>query len=188
RREDETQVVPHVLGCELQALRQQIAELAEFADRIGEPETKTIDVRAALRRRDQMDVAFLALRSTVAAPGDRPLRRFLLAFGAAAEQLRGQPFAFAERLAQVLVEPARVEPLFFLASLLDRERDAQTRAQHGPCTPDVLQPRHRAVHGLEELRVRPAAHRRARLALAAGAGDLPPGAASAGPAADVVLP
>ena len=47
-REHVARVVPDVLGRELEAARQQVAELAELADGLGEAEAEAVDVRAAL--------------------------------------------------------------------------------------------------------------------------------------------
>ena len=104
-REHEADAVPHVFRRELQPLRQQVAELAELADRIGETDAQTVDVRAALRRRNQVDVAFLDARPVVDAPDHGPLGRFLLALDRAGEHFRRQPFALPERFRRYSLTP-----------------------------------------------------------------------------------
>ena len=46
-------------GRELHAARQQVAELAELAQRVGQAGAQAVDVGAVLRGRDQVDVALL---------------------------------------------------------------------------------------------------------------------------------
>ena len=59
QRQHEGDAVPHVFRRELDAARQQVAEIAELAQRIGQAGAQAVDVRAVLRGRDQVDVAFL---------------------------------------------------------------------------------------------------------------------------------
>ena len=74
-RQHVARVVPDVLGRELEAARQQVAELAELAHGFGEPEPEAVDVRAALRGRNQVDVAFLEPRRRRRCARRRPSRR-----------------------------------------------------------------------------------------------------------------
>ena len=48
-RQHVAHAVPDIFGRELQTLRQQVAELAELANRIGQADAQAVDVRAALR-------------------------------------------------------------------------------------------------------------------------------------------
>ena len=171
-REHVAHAIPHIFRRELQSLRQKIAEFAELADRIGETQAQAIHVRAALRRRNQIDVALLDASTVVDAPGNRPLRAFLFALDAAAEHLGRQKLGLAERFAQILVHAAGVEPFLSLARLLDEERHLQARAQHGFRLENVLQPRNRERHGFEKLRIGPEAHRRTGVVLAYVSHDL----------------
>ena len=49
-RQHEADAVPHVFRRELEPARQEVAELAELAHRVREPDAQAVDVRAALRR------------------------------------------------------------------------------------------------------------------------------------------
>src|SRR5690606_9643224 len=51
--------VPDILGRQLDAARQQAAEVAELAQGIGEAAAQAVDVGAVLGGRDQVDVALL---------------------------------------------------------------------------------------------------------------------------------
>ena len=78
-RQHEADAVPDVFRRELEAARQQVAKFAELADRVRQADAQAVDVRTALRRRDQVDVAFLDARPAVEPPRDRPVGGFLLA-------------------------------------------------------------------------------------------------------------
>ncbi len=71
---------------------------------------QAVDVRAALRRRNQVHVALEHGLGAVAPPDDGPLDGLALAFELAGERLLRQEVAGAERLLQILLEPARVDP------------------------------------------------------------------------------
>ncbi len=58
-RQDEGNAFPDVFRGQLHTTRQQVAELAELAHGIQQALTQTVHVGAALRGRDQVDVAFL---------------------------------------------------------------------------------------------------------------------------------
>ena len=58
-RQHEGHAVPDVFRRQLDAARQQVAEVAELAQRIGQAGAQAIDMGAVLRGRDQVDVAFL---------------------------------------------------------------------------------------------------------------------------------
>ena len=72
QRQHEGDAVPHVFRRQLDAARQQVAEVAELAQRIGEAGAQAVDVGAALRGRDQVDVAFLH-QLAIGHPGDGPV-------------------------------------------------------------------------------------------------------------------
>ena len=166
RRQHVARIVPDVLRRELDSARDQAAELAELADRLGEPEPEAVYVRPTLERRDQVDIALLDPRPTVHPPDDGPVDALLLALDAADERLLGQPFAGGERFAQVLREPARVLPLLLLTALLDREADLEARAEHRLGLEHVLELRQRDLGAVEVRGIGPEAHRRSGVVLA----------------------
>ena len=168
-------VVPDVFGRQLQAARQQVAELAELAHCFGQAEAEPVDVRPALRGRDQVDVALLEPRAAVCAPDHGPVHALVLAFDFADERFVGQPCSGFERLAQVLRQPIAVEPLLLLARLLDGEAHPQPRAQHGLGFEHVLELRQREIRTVEIGSVRPEADRGAGIALANLTDDFKPG-------------
>ena len=184
----EVDAFPDVLGRELDAARQEVAELAELAQRVREPRAHAVHVRAALRRRDQVHVALEhGLAAPVAAPGDGPFDGLALALELARERLLGDEVAAAEGLPEILLEAARVDPAFRFLRLLDLERDLEARAQHGLRAQQVLQARQRELRRVEVLRIRPEAHRRARRRLRDLADDLELAAALAVGKAHVVF-
>ena len=71
----EAHAVPHILGRELQTARHEVAELAELAHRIRGAHAQTVDVRAALGGRDQVDVALGDALLGLEHPGERPVER-----------------------------------------------------------------------------------------------------------------
>ena len=93
-------------------------------------EAQAVDVRAALHGGNQIDVALFDTRPVVDAPRDRPFGGFLFAGDAACEHFWRQPLALAQRLAQVFVDAAGVEPLVLLAGLFDGQRHLQARTQN----------------------------------------------------------
>src|SRR5262245_22922154 len=87
--QNEVDAFPDVLGRELDAARQQIAELAELAQRVGEARAHAVDVRAALRRRNQVHVALEhGLPAALAAPEHGPLDGLALALELRSEERR----------------------------------------------------------------------------------------------------
>ncbi len=82
--QDETEAVPHVFRRDGHAARQQAAEVGELADGIRQAGAQAVDVRAALRRRDQVDVALGdGLSPAVGLPDQSPIDGFLVAGQAA---------------------------------------------------------------------------------------------------------
>ena len=60
---------PDVLGRQLDAARQEVAELAELADGVRQAGAEAVDVGAALRGRDEVDVALRQdVRSSASSP------------------------------------------------------------------------------------------------------------------------
>src|SRR5690606_10821253 len=82
--EDEVEPVPHVFRGNLYAARQQAAELAIFAQRRRKAGAHAVYVRAILRRRDQVDIAFADLRR-LCRPDESPFHALVLAGKAARE-------------------------------------------------------------------------------------------------------
>ncbi|MCY1532111.1 hypothetical protein D9M68_673600 [compost metagenome] len=64
-REDEGDALPDVLGGQLDAARQQVAEFAELAHGVQQALAQAVDVGSALGGRDQVDVAFLDAVTTL---------------------------------------------------------------------------------------------------------------------------
>ena len=90
---------PDVLRRQLDAARQQVAELAELADGVGQAGAEAVDVRPPLRRRDQVDVALAhAVRGSSSSPSqaDRPVDLLVLAAEVADERLLGHRLAPGE--------------------------------------------------------------------------------------------
>src|SRR6185295_1264548 len=89
-----------------------------------------------------------------------------------------QPFAVFELIEKILGQSSGVEPLILFAGGFDLQPDSQPRAQHGLGAQHVLEPRNREFLRIEELRIRPEAHRGSGIVLADGADlfELPLGA------------
>ncbi len=179
--------VPDVLGRELHAARQQVAELAELAHRLDHAGAQAIDVRAAAGGRDQVDVALGDQRLGIARPGERPLHHVLVRHVPPGDRLRRHAIGGPELLHQVGAQIAGVEPLLLLAGLLVVKAHAQARAQHRLGLEHALDIRHREAVGIEELRIRPEAHRGAGVALPDAADHLELGMHATVAKADVVF-
>jgi hypothetical protein len=141
-RQHVSERLPHVLRRDAHAARNEIAELAELADRFRDADAQSADVRAALRRRNEVHVALGESLVGLGEPQQRPLRRLALSFDAADHGLLREARRF-RAVEQVLREPVLVAPLFFLARLLDAEVHAQSRAQHRFGAQQVLEARER---------------------------------------------
>ena len=90
-REDVAAARPDVFRRELDAARQQVAELAELADGVGQAGAEAVDVRAALRGGDQVDVALAAPTSPSSSASQTTAQSTssLLAVEVAEERARG---------------------------------------------------------------------------------------------------
>src|SRR5204862_145817 len=88
------------------------------------------------------------------------------------ERRLGEPVAVADRLREVLLESAGVDPALLLLRLLDLERERKARAEHGLRAQQVLELRQRELRAVEVLRIRPKAQGRAGVVLADLADDL----------------
>ncbi len=87
-RQHEGDAVPDVLRRQLDAARQQAAELAELAHGVEQALAQAVDVGAALGGGDQVDVAFLHALAAFGQPQQRPVDRLLVAGQGAAERRR----------------------------------------------------------------------------------------------------
>ena len=123
--QDEAEAVPDILGRQRDAARQQAAKIAKLAQSVGQPGPEAVDVRAALRCRNQVDVAFCDLLTAIGLPGKCPVHGFVVASEASRERLGGQDLAAAHRLEQVFLESARVTPFLFFFGFLDLEPHRQ---------------------------------------------------------------
>jgi hypothetical protein len=137
-REHEAQSFPGIFGGQPHAARQQVADVAELAQRLDQTGAQSVDVGAALRRRDQVDVAFrdqLAFRH----PGQRPGGLRVLATELADERSLGNPFLIGQGLGQVVGQSVFIVPfdLFVLFPVV--ERDRQPRAEDRLGTQQVLE-------------------------------------------------
>ena len=133
-------------------------------------------MRAASAGRNQIDIAFTH-RMAVFGEGHAPLRA--LAFGKAVMRGIGKAFAFkhrnhqvsVERLHQVVMQPAFVNPgLGFLGLFID-QRDSDARHQHGLAAQQVRQLVHGQRRSFKVFRIGPSAHRRAALAVSFTSGS-----------------
>src|SRR5581483_3330210 len=112
--------IADVLGGELDAARQEIAEFAELAHGVKQPLPQTRDMRAAFRRRHQVDVTLddrfgVLLRQ----PVQRPVHRLLRALHLSHERLRRQQFILGQALRQISLQTVFVAPfIIFFGSLI----------------------------------------------------------------------
>ncbi|MNT04163.1 hypothetical protein D3C72_1387310 [compost metagenome] len=138
-RQHESDAFPDVFRRQLHAARQQAAELAELAHGVEQALAQTVDVSAALRRRDQVDVAFLHRVAAFRQPQQRPVNRFLVTGKSAAERFVRQAFELGDRVDQVGTQAVFVMPFDFLAGGLVFKTDQQPRAQNGLGLEHVLE-------------------------------------------------
>ncbi|KAG1536149.1 hypothetical protein G6F50_015143 [Rhizopus delemar] len=89
QRQHERHAVPHVFRGQLDAARQQVAEVAELAQRLGQAGTQAVDVGAVLRGGNQVDVAFL-YQFTFRQPGHGPVHHLGVLLQVADEQVGRQ--------------------------------------------------------------------------------------------------
>ncbi len=186
QREHERHPVPYVFRRQLDAARQQVAEIAELAQRLGQAGAQAVDMGAVLGGGNQVDVAFLhqfAFRQ----PGHGPVHRLGFLLQDAHEQVGGQHFAFAQLGLQVVAQAVLVIPGLGLAGRLVGQPDGQARAQHRLGAQQVAQRAHVEFRGVEILRVRPEAQPGAGVPAADGADHFQRAGAVAVAEADAVL-
>ena len=148
---------PDVLAGDLHAARQQIAKLAVFAQRLHQAAAQPGDVRAALRRGDEVHVALGYRFAAVRAPLQRPFHRLGVAFRLVVERRRGEGVAIVQGAGEIAGEAGLEAPSFafgFFAGLLHREGDGEPGAQHRLGAQQVAQLRQRDAGGVEVRGVR----------------------------------
>lgn len=170
-REDEGDPLPDVLGRQLDAARQQVAELAEFAHGVEQALAQAVHMGAALGRGNQVDVAFLHRLTALGQPQQGPAHRFLGTFEVAAEGFIGQARQLGDRVGQVGAQAVLEVPLDALAGVLVLEHHAQARAQHRLGLEHMLEAADRELRRIEILRIRPEMHAGTGIALADRADD-----------------
>lgn len=166
--EHEGDPVPHVFRRQLDAARQQVAEVAELAQRIGQARTQAVDVGAVLRGRDQVDVAFLhqlAFRH----PGRGPVDDLGVLLQAAREQVGRQHLVLGHLALEVVAQAVLEVPAVLLAGGLVVQLDGQARTQHRLGAQQMAQRAHVELGRVEVLRIGPEAQARAGILLADGA-------------------
>src|SRR5690606_21319648 len=111
------------------------AEFAELADRFDQARAETVDVRAALYRRNQVHIAFIEQLAPFGQPEHGPIDGFSITLHRTRERLLGQTQRITCALFQVIGQAIFVIPLVAARLLAARgvvdERDAQAWAQHG---------------------------------------------------------
>ena len=167
--EDEADAREDVVGGELDALGQQRVVFGEALDRVEGGLAQPGFVRAAGRRRDQVDVGF-ARQIAFGAPAQRPGgagadREVLVAGGGvflAGEDRRSQ--VAVELFGEVLLHAVLEAPGLRLAAF-DDERDVEPRQQNGLAAQQTFEFSQRDRRGIEELRIGPGADARTASAL-----------------------
>ena len=167
-RQHEGGALPQVIRAQLDATRQQAAVVAEFLECLEQTGAQAIDVGAAQRRGDQVDVGFLHQLAAFRQPLDRPVDPVLLVLEMADERRFRQALEAIGGAEQVIAQAILVMPGRLAAIGLD-EHDLEARTQHGLGTQQVAQARHRQARAVEVALVRPEAHQSAGIALADGA-------------------
>ena len=126
QREHEGDAVPHVLGRELVA-RRQVAEIAEFPTHRWKPVRRPLTLRAVLRSRDQVDVAFLRVRRRARA---QPVDDLGVLLPANRRTVPAAALRFAEFALQVVAQAIFVMPrvLFAGRRIEQGDRSAEGRA------------------------------------------------------------
>ena len=171
-REYITDAVPDVFRADLHAAGHEAAKLAELAQRLGQAGSQSIDMGAALRGRNQVDIGFSDQFAAFRQPGNGPVDGLVLAGHAFGERLERHGFLVVQVLPEVVLQTTLVQPCFFLAAFFLEEADFQARAQHGLGAQHMLQARHRKARRIKVLLVRPEVDTGARVALAHGTGFL----------------
>ena len=179
RRQHERDARKHVFREQLDALRLQIVQLDKTLDRLEQTVAQTGFVRAARRRRNQVDVG-LARERTLFAPGHHPRRALAFREGFFVRaRVLGVAFAFEERnqqiaavhaFEQIAAQTVFVLPGLAFAGFLVDERDFDARQQHRFRAQQTLQFAERQVRRIEVFRIGPRGDARAGLLLAFGGG------------------
>ncbi len=165
-REHVAHPAPDVLGSDLHAARQQVAELAELAYRLGEPRAQAVHVGAPLGGGDQVDVALGDRLAALGQPCHGPVRRLVATGHAAGEGFRRQQLPAAQGIEQVVLEAVLVLPLLGFTAVLVVEHHLQAGAEHGLGAQHMLELAHAELRAVEEAGIGPETDARAGIALA----------------------
>ena len=165
-REDEGDALPDVFRGQLEAARQEVAELAEFTDGVQQALAQAVHMGAALGGGNQVDVAFLHRLAALGQPEQRPVHRFPGRSQAAVEGRLGQPQGVAHGVDQIGSQPVFVMPFAALAARFVEEAHRQARAEHRLGLEHVLEAADGELGRIEVLGVRPEVHAGAGIALA----------------------
>ena len=163
--------LPDILSRELDAARQQVAELAKLAHRVDDAGAQTVYVCASGNRRNKVDVALGDQVRRVARPGERPFDYILIGSMPAGDGFKRQAFVLFELLGEVFAQVPGVEPFLFIARRFVGEGQPQPGAQHRLGLEHALEFRHREAFGVKEFRIGPETHRGAGVARADRADD-----------------
>ena len=144
-------------------------------------------MRAAVGRRNQIDIALGDRVFGRGRPADRKFDRILILLALAGDGLVGQTIRLAELIDKVAPEITCEEPLVFLAGEFIGEGNAQARAQDGLRLEHMAQLRDRELVRIEELAIGPETHRGTGIALPDRAHDIELGTHGAVAKADVVF-
>ena len=123
-------------------------------------------MRAALRRRHEIHVAFDHWLTRLRLPRQRPVNRLVLATHTALERLNRQMLHLAHRLEQVFLQSAGITPFDLLFRFGDLQPNGESRAQHRLRPQHMFQSFDRNLVGIEILLVGPETNGRARIGLA----------------------
>ena len=181
--------MPDIFGRDPDALGRQVAKLAKLAHGIGQAAAKPADVRTALGRRDQVDIALAEYLVVLTKPGDDPIGLLVVALDVTRKRRIRDSLGMLESGDKIVAHTVLEAPgLVVVRFRLVTKRDRQPRAQHGLRTQQALQARDRELRRIEVLRIRPEANGGARVARAHAPDDTQVGlAASAGKAHRVFL-
>jgi hypothetical protein len=162
---------PDVLGGQLDAPGQEVAELAEVPHRLGQAGAQAIDVGAALDRGDEVDVALGEGLAARGEPDQGPGGGLGGAFHIAGKGVGGEDLAVGQGLEQIVLEAVFVVPgCLFLAGLV-AEADGQSGAEDGLGLEQMLEAAGGETRAVEIAVIGPEAQTGARLL----AGDLADG-------------
>ncbi len=128
-------------------------------------------MRTALRRRNQINVAFADRLFDILRPDERPVDFLMLRTQGTGEWLLRDMLGVSECFDQILFEAAGILPGLRLFRFLDIEAYFEPRAKDRFCTQQMAQARDREIRRVEILRIRPEANRRAGVRLAYLADD-----------------